>query len=139
MFLVYTNGIFNLYEYEFQNPDNYNSLVLVKQKNYSLEAIDINLDEILAILTRTQYVGEPAVPFPQANSFKRVINLCELLFQGDMTRDDITLNYAFDPRQTNYYTDAARYLGLIDKYRESGQVFFSLTKKGESILHYSFC
>jgi hypothetical protein len=51
-----------------------------------------------------------------------------------MTKDDITLNYAFNPRQTNYYTDAGRYLGLIDKYRENGQIIFSLTNEGQRIV-----
>ncbi len=36
IFLVYSNGIFSLYEYEFQNINSYNSLVLVKHKNYSI-------------------------------------------------------------------------------------------------------
>src|SRR5699024_5416148 len=37
IFMVYSNGIFTLYEYEFQEPNNYNSLVLIKQKNYTLK------------------------------------------------------------------------------------------------------
>ena len=78
-------------------------------------------------------VAEPQISFPQANSLKRVINLCELLCQNDMTRDDITTNYDFDPRQTNYYTDAARYLGLVDKRRENGSVVFFLTSEGEKL------
>lgn len=134
VFLVYTNGIFNLYKYKFQDPGNYNSLILVKQKNYSIEAIDITLDEIVEVLNCIQYDDEPEIAFPQADSFKRIINLCELLSQGDMTRDEITLNYAFDPRQTNYYTDAGRYLGLVEKYRENGQIFFSLTNDGKRII-----
>jgi len=134
VFLVYTNGIFNLYEYEFQDPSNYNSLVLVKKKNYSIEAVEITLDEIVTVLNRVRYVEEPEIAFPQADSLKRIINLCELLSQGDMTRDDITLNYAFDPRQTNYYTDAGRYLGLINKYKENGEIVFSLTEEGQRIV-----
>ncbi len=134
VFLVYTNGIFNLYEYEFQDPSNYNSLVLVKKKNYSIEAVEITLDEIVAVLNRVRYVEEPEIAFPQADSLKRIINLCELLSQSDMTRDDITLNYAFDPRQTNYYTDAGRYLGFINKYKENGEIVFSLTEEGQRIV-----
>jgi len=135
VFLVYSNGIFNLYKYEFQDPDNYNSLVLVKQKNYSIEAVEISLDDIINVLNRANIVDEPKVPFPQADNFKRVINLCELLSQDEMTRNDITLNYAFDPRQTNYYTDAGRYLGLIDKRRENNEIVFSLTEEGQKIIH----
>lgn len=134
VFLVYTNGIFNLYEYEFQDPSNYNSLVLVKKKNYSIEAVEITLDEIVTVLNRVRYVEEPEIAFPQADSLKRIINLCELLSQGDMSRDDITLNYAFDPRQTNYYTDAGRYLGFINKYKENGEIVFSLTEEGQRIV-----
>ncbi len=134
VFLVYSNGIFSLYQYEFQDPDNYNSLVLTKQKNYSMDAVDITLDDIISVLNRTEIAAEPALAFPQANNFKRIINLCELLSQGEMTKDEITLNYAFDPRQTNYYTDAGRYLGLIDKKREDGKIVFSLSEQGRLII-----
>ena len=79
MFLVYTNGIFNLYEYEFQDTSNYNSLVLVKQKNYSIDVVEITLDDIVLVLNRARYTEEPEVAFPQADSLKRIINLCELL------------------------------------------------------------
>lgn len=135
VFLVYSNGIFNLYEYEFQDPDNYNSLVLVRQKNYSIEAVEVSLDEIVKVLDKAKIIEEPKIPFPQADNFKRVINLCELLSQNKMTRDEITLNYAFDPRQTNYYTDAGRYLGLIEKRRENGEIVFFLTEEGKKILY----
>jgi hypothetical protein len=133
VFLMYSNGIFSLYEYEFQEPLNYNSLVLVKQKNYTIEPVEISLDDIVRILTKVAIVVEPSVPFPQADNFRRVINLCELLSQGEMSKDDITLNYAFDPRQTNYYADAGRYLGFIDKRREENEVVFFLTEEGRKI------
>jgi len=32
VFLVFSNGVFYLYQYEFADPKNYNSLCLVKQK-----------------------------------------------------------------------------------------------------------
>lgn len=135
VYMVYSNGIFSLYKYEFIDPGHYNSLVLTKQKHYSVDAEDIVLDDITRVLYRVRTVEEPRVAFPQADSFRRVINLCELLSANEMTSDEITLNYAFDPRQTNYYTDAGRYLGLVDKRRESGQVVFFLTDKGHEIIH----
>lgn len=138
VFLVYSNGIFNLYEYVFQEPNNYNSLILVKQKNYSIEAVNISLQDIVKVLNRAKIVEEPNVAFPQADSFKRVINLCELLSQNNMTKDEITLNYAFNPRQTNYYTDAGRYLGLIDKSNQKGDIVFSLTSAGHKIIHSNY-
>lgn len=138
IFLVYSNGIFNLYKYEFQDLNIYNSLVLVKRKNYSIENIDITLDDIIAVLNKVRYVQEPEVPFPQADSFKRVINLCELLSVNEMAKEEITLNYAFNPRQSNYYSDAGRYLGLIDKKRKNGEVIMFLTQEGHKILRSRF-
>lgn len=52
---------------------------------------------------------------------------------GLLTRDFITLNYDFDVRQTNYYTDAGRYLGLIDKKIINREVNYYLTDLGKSI------
>lgn len=138
IFLVYSNGIFSLYEYEFQDPFNYNSLVLIKQKNYSIESVNITFDEILNVLNRVKTIEEPKIPFPQADSFKRVINLCELLAEGEKSRDEITLNYAFDPRQTNYYTDAGRYLGLIDKKIENKKPIYLLSNEGHKILNLTY-
>lgn len=130
IFLVYSNGIFHLYEYCFTNPQEYSSLELVKQKNYTVEQdTTITTDDIMQILDGVQTAKELEIAFPQADSFERVINLCELLQEHSMTKDDITSNYAFNERQTNYYTDAARYLGLVDKEREENVTFY-LTSKG---------
>jgi hypothetical protein len=42
-------------------------------------------------------VKEPELPFPQADRFDRVINLCELLKQkGFLSKEEITQNYDFD-------------------------------------------
>lgn len=120
-------------QYEFQDPEYYNSLILVKQKKYSIEDTEINLNDILEVYNRTSVVEEPEIPFPQADSFKRIINLCELLNERELTRDEITENYDFDPRQTNYYTDAGRYLGLIKKRKEGNEVIFSLTNEGQRL------
>jgi DNA-binding transcriptional ArsR family regulator len=133
IFMVYSNGIFYLYEYAFEDINCYNSLVLVRQQNYSIETVQITLNDILKILSKTEFVQEPEIAFPQADSFIRVVNLCELLYQDEMTKEDITLNYDFDPRQTNYYTDAAGYLGLIDKKREDRSVLYSLTNEGQRL------
>lgn len=134
IFLAYSNGIYNLYEYEFRDLEFYNSLTLVKQERYTFESTDITLEDIIGVLDSTRIVREPDIPFPQANSILRVINLCELLTQTSMTRDEITLNYAFTPRQTNYYTDAGRYLGLIEKETIDNEITFSLTCEGRRIM-----
>ncbi len=133
VFLIYTNGIFYLYEYKFEDTQNYNSLFLVKQKRYSLENKDVSLEEIQNLLNITATVEEPKIPFPQADSFGRVINLCELLNKQEQTKDDVTTTYDFDKRQTDYYTNAGRYLGFIDKKSEQGVIKYFLTKEGKSL------
>ena len=139
IFLVYSNSIFSLYEYEFRDPNLYNSLVLVKQKNYSIEDTTIGLSDLQTVASNTQVIPEPKVSFPQANSFERVINICELLKTQDLSHEQITEKYAFDMRQTNYYTDAARYLGLLEKrYIKSRKPVFSLSQLGRSIMNLSF-
>lgn len=136
VFLVYSNGIFSLYEYEFQNPDAYNSLILVKHKNYSIEDTAIELSDLQETALHCQIVSEPNVSFPQANSFERVINICELLSTQDLSREHVTETYAFDIRQTNYYTDAARYLGLLEKHYEDGRKpIYSLSALGRRIMN----
>ncbi len=147
IFLVYSNGIFYLYEYKFQNYKDYNSLELVKQKRYTVEEDRvINRKEIVNLLSKVQTIREPKIAFPQADNFDRIINLCELLKEHPMTKYEITIKYAFDARQADYYTSAARYLGLVEKKKDNKDVIFSLTPKGESILclkyksrHMDFC
>lgn len=136
IFLVYSNSIFNLYEYKFEDINDYNSLVLKKHKNYSLDDLEIDFDDIKEVYDRSKINSEPEeIPFPQADKFERIINLCEILKSRKiLTREEITSEYDFDIRQTNYYTDAARYLGLIDKKREDGNINYSLTKQGKQTL-----
>lgn len=134
VFLVFSNGMFNLYQYEFDDPQNYNSLRLVKQKNYVI-ATEISLSDIENLLITVPFVAEPKISFPQADRMSRIVNLIELLNEKPMTKQDITSKYAFDERQTNYYTDAGRYLGLIEKgHDENGNILFQLSTRGRHIL-----
>jgi hypothetical protein len=75
IFLTYTNGIFHLREYAFTNINHYNSLVLVRHKKYAVQDGAFNIETIQEILDRTKTIKEPEIPFPQADSFARVINL----------------------------------------------------------------
>lgn len=136
IFLTYSNGIFHLREYSFTNINHYNSLVLVKHKKYSVQDGAFNIEILQEIIDKTKIIKEPEIPFPQANSFERIINLCELLKQKEfITKENITLNYDFDSRQTDYYSNAGRYLGLISNGRDpiSGQIGCFLTKIGKQI------
>lgn len=134
VFLVYSNGVFNLYEYQFADPRCYNSLFLVKRKDYANET-GITQRDLEKLLSKAVLVPEPQVPFPQADKMSRIVNLIELLNERDMTSQEITSEYAFDERQTRYYTDAGRYLELIDRQHDSeDNNVYSLTTKGKLIM-----
>ena len=136
IFLTYSNGIFDLREYEFTNPELYNSIRLLQHKKYALQERDINVENIQNIFDNVQVTKEPELPFPQADSFERVINLCELLKQkGFISKEDITHNYDFDHRQTDYYSNAAKYLGLIEGRCENQQIGCTLTQDGIRIFN----
>lgn len=139
IFLVYTNGIYNLYEYEFCDPNEYSSLKLVKSKRYCIDDTNISISDIQKILDTIGTIPEPEIPFPQADIFERVINLCELISSKNIdSKDKITLEYAFDKRQTDYYLAAAEYLGLIKSRKVSKGDCFSLTEYGNTLLKMNY-
>ena len=70
--------MFNLYQYQFEDPQNYNSLILVKQRNYII-ATEICLADIENLLRTVPLVQEPDISFPQADRMSRIVNLVELL------------------------------------------------------------
>jgi hypothetical protein len=138
IFLTYTNGVFHLREYAFPDQGYYNSIQLLKQGKYAFQNDVINIETIQKILSKITIMNEPKVPFPQADSFARVINLCELLKQkGTLTKEEITQNYDFDSRQTDYYSNAGKYLGLIDWEKEEDTTICKLTMRAENLFNLS--
>lgn len=135
VFFTYSNDIFSFFIYDFIDPHRYNSLKLIEQKDFILEHEEIEREDIVKVLQVVQIEPEPEIPFPQADSFTRVVDLLGLLVENNMSKEDITRNYNFDVRQTNYYTSAGMYLGLIEKYNdENRQVMFTLSKAGKEIM-----
>ncbi|MBQ7216174.1 MAG: hypothetical protein IJS39_09355 [Synergistaceae bacterium] len=132
VFFVYSNNVFSLYEYAFSNTHSYSSIKLIQHKNYSVQDTAITSQDIQSILQRVRIADEPSgIPFPQADTFERVINLCELLRDNPLTKQQITELYAFNERQADYYANAGRYLGLIGK---SSASLYSLSTSGRKIL-----
>lgn len=135
--MTYSNDIFSFFIYEFSNDEDYNSLKLREQKNYTIAPQEIQRSDVDRVFNNIKVIAEPDVPLPQADKFERVVDLLSLLLERDLTKDDITENYEFDRRQTDYYTNAGLYIGLIENYKDSltKKVTFRLTSEGRSILH----
>ena len=138
VFLVYSNGIYRLYEYAFSDPNNYSSLKLVKQKNYSMEDTSISVSDIQNVIETAAIVEEPAIPFPQADNFDRIINLCELVSTRELNKADIAEQNDFVPRQAGYYAEAARYLGLLEKSDKGKNSPYHISRNGQCIMKLSF-
>lgn len=134
LFLAYSNDLFHAFRYEFEDREDYNSLKLCAHTAYTFAEESISLADVTALWRRTTPGPEPAVSFPQANSFARVVDLLSVLCQRDLLRDEITLQYEFDPRQTNYYIAACEYLALGERYQEDGEHGFRLTTEARRIL-----
>jgi len=129
--MTYSNDIFSFFIYEFVDISDYNSITLVEHKNYEIAAEEIRTSEVDSLLTQIKIIPEPAkIPFPQADKFDRLIDLISLLLENNLTPNEITENYQFDKRQTDYYTSAGKYLGLIEK---PGKIF-TLTDEAKDIL-----
>lgn len=138
VFMVYSNNIFRLLEYEFTNIRYYNSLKLVQERNYSLEDIEIILDDLVEVWRSTIIETEPEVTFIQADSFNKVISLVEHLNESSMTTVEIAEVFGFKERQSDYYFNACKYLGLAEKIIDDEGVKVCITGLGRRLLRMKY-
>lgn len=136
VFLVYSNNIFRLLEYEFLDSNCYSSVHFLRQKNYSFEDVDIKMEDLWDCYKRTRALAEPqGVPFIQANSFNTVISVLEMLKEDPKTFQEIAELVGFATRQAYYYVDAARYLGLVQKWKDTnGIIRAKLSELGQQVM-----
>lgn len=121
VYLVYSNGVFHLYRYSFPDPADIRSIRLEDASRYVLGDSALSIGSFQALLkritpqpqSRAEPLAQQPIPFPQADSFARVVSLCELLAHQDLDKAAIHAHYGFTPRQADYYVNAGRYLGLI--------------------------
>jgi len=131
IFLSYYNGIVSLTQYKFTNDAYYDSYQVVKSKQYTFETDPVvnSLVEILDCISfaqTTETNGAP--PFPQANDLRKVRDVIDLIYCEINTKDTIADYWDLEPRQGDYYANAAAYLGYIEKEHGS----WVLTEKGLS-------
>ncbi len=136
VFLVFSNDVFHAFIYEFPEESNYNSIRLKQYKTYSVADEAIYFSEVVQLWNAITPLAETIdVPFPQADSFERVLDLLSVLHEGELSKEETTLRYVFDERQTDYYIAACRYLGLVEKYRsDEGDVKYRLTRDARALM-----
>jgi hypothetical protein len=124
IFLTYSNDIYDLYQISFSEENDFSSSVIEGHKRYLVAEGHIvlqDLEELALRISRERKWNKAyseGIPFPQADSLPRVIDLVSILLDKPMTAEDLALHYGFDPRQSDYYYNAARYLGLAESKKD---------------------
>lgn len=145
VFVIYSNMIYRLFEYRFNSLDDYSSIELVQSKNYSLQDITITNEDLIDVRINTPIktddnmdFNNKKVPFIQANSMDRIISLLENMYENPMTEKEIAKLMDFAPRQSSYYFNAGKYLGLFEKFEEDNKVFIRLTSLGQTVFKLNY-
>lgn len=135
MFVMRSNEVISVCEYEFTKANEMDSIVLVSANRYSFAETEIttkDLQDTLASIKRPKKADNKI--FPQADRMELVIDLCERLRNAPAVTDDIAEGLAYVHRQGQYYVQAARFLGLVDQLAKS----YVLSKEGCRIFSLSY-
>ena len=134
MFMSYSNDLFKFSQITFNESDILNLGYVNKHQTYKLSNDKIVYKDLINIMQSVEIVKEKEIAFPQANDFDRIVDLVHLLNNTEYNFNEITKNYGFVERQTQYYTDAAIYLDLIRFRQENNTKIFTLSPKGRKIV-----
>lgn len=138
IYMTYVGNIFTLFQYEFADIHNYSSAALAKTKKYLLADELPSQKELLEVAE--QSIANPSiitssVPFPQADNVDRLLELMEFLAIEPKTVAEIASEYEFDQRQSDYYFNALKFLGLAQNTEDKeGTPQRELTSLGEKII-----
>ncbi|RLL43926.1 translation elongation factor [Oceanobacillus piezotolerans] len=139
VFFTYSNDKFSFFMYEFSNEETFNSFKLIKQKDYIIPHESITIKDIDAVVQNaTEFVPEPEVPFPQADKFKKVVDLLGFLYDRDINKQEISDLFDFHKRQSDYYANSCIYLGLAESYSLGKDTYIALNEEGRRVMELPF-
>lgn len=110
------DGNINLYELEFSNAEDINSLISINEMRFKLDVIRYVEPRSSFILTDSKseyFVNTGRVPFPQANDFEKVIKYCDLVYMNKKSLQDMVTGLGVTSRQVKYYKDSCLFLELV--------------------------
>lgn len=138
IYMTYVGNIFTLFQYHFSDINNYSSASLIKTKKYLLAdelPTEKELIEVAEQSSANPTTISLSVPFPQADNVDRLLELLEFLADEPRTVAEIAAEYEFDQRQSDYYFNALKFLGLAQNTEnQEGTPQRELTELGQSIL-----
>ena len=100
--------IYSMWEYEWTDPEDYESIRCVRRARYRVEVAEFDGDPLLEI------APDPSVDIvPQADDLQKVVDLPLLVQSGVVTAQEWADHYGITTRQGSYYREAAGALGLV--------------------------
>ncbi len=111
--VIYNNFTFYITRYAFADIHDYNSLTAIDHASYTLDTQPFRMADLQELWHQSIPTRVPNVPFPQADDLRIIINIVRVLAQHPHTKSAITELLGYDKRQTDYYVNAARWLGFI--------------------------
>lgn len=117
---------YHLHEIQFRQPTDPGSWYVARCRVYQLQTAHVaRIDELIDVRFATW-----TDVAPQADNLNRIAELLDFIDSGLQTPQEVADAFAFDPRQSNYYREAAEYLGLVNI--QQGR--YSLTSRGQEVV-----
>jgi hypothetical protein len=129
VFLIHSGDVFELMEYEFPEPKFLGNMKLVDHRRFVLQEFSLTPESLFAqanLVPENSWASSGA-PYPQADSVAKLNELISLLEIEDLDKSSIADHFGFNVRQSDYYCNALKFLGLADR---SAKGTWTLTKEG---------
>lgn len=68
---------------------------------------------------------------PQANKIDKICTAIEVMKHSFINEKDLSSGFSMSARQAEYYSDALRFLGLVDTMSYNGQTLIGLTPQAQ--------
>jgi hypothetical protein len=114
VFLCYANRAFGLFRYEFRDQDDYHSIQLVEKRWFTLDRPEA-IESLGDLFQTTRQRTPTSSIFPQADTLGTVVAAVELYASEATTTQEVSVRLGFDPRQGDYYTTAAEWVGFVER------------------------
>lgn len=121
IFMIFNDGIFHLFKYEFEYPDDINSGQVIQYAAYTTVDAEITLSSLFNFAKKEKLEYISGGTLPQADDFQKIIALVEKCLEAPQSKVEIADMFNFELRQADYYVSAGRYLGFLEE--EAGLVF----------------
>lgn len=126
--LSFSNGIY--YFTEIELTGNYYDYKIINNAGFEVDVKETFEKPSLKQLLSQNAITPSDVTVPQADDLNKVIDLVTFLTDNKADKFDISNFFEFDERQGDYYANAGRYIGLIEKENN----LFQISKSGKELI-----